>query len=194
MKLNIDNIYATLSHLHFLYKLVILRDNTIQDIHKTSFKKRILKMTKPILEPNYNQINTPIHHDNLVLKNAHVWHKLFENKIEKTIEINDEVDDATNDKNVIHYWHEEFQLTQEDETILLYPYGWLNDQHMGAIMQMLYINKLQSIKYELHTYAIIGRINRIMNKAPQHIFDNNNHWILVEIHKSTPCSHCTIYD
>ncbi len=73
---------------------------------------------------------------------------MFENKIEKTIEINDELDDATNDKNVIHYWHEEFQLIEEDETILLHPNGWLNDQHMGVAMQMLYINKLQSIKDE----------------------------------------------
>lgn len=118
---------------------------------------------------------------------------MFENKIEKFIEINDELDDATNDENVIHYWHEKFQLTKEDETILLHPNGWLNDQHMGVVMQMLYIIKLQSIKYEQHTYAIIGRINRIINKAPQHIFSNNNHWILVEIHTSTPCSHCTIY-
>ncbi len=89
---------------------------------------------------------------------------MFENKIEKNIKINDELDDATNDKNVMHYWHEEFQLTEEDETIILHPNGWFNDQHMRATMQMLYINKLQSIKYE-HTYAIIGKINRIINIA-----------------------------
>jgi hypothetical protein len=46
---------------------------------------------------------------------------LFENKIEKTIEINDELDDATNDENVIHYWHEEFQLIKEDENIIFDP-------------------------------------------------------------------------
>jgi hypothetical protein len=63
-----DNIYVTLSHLHSLDRLVVLQDITIQDIHKTSFKKRLLKMTKPILEPNVDQINTPIHHDNLVQK------------------------------------------------------------------------------------------------------------------------------
>jgi len=64
---------------------------------------------------------------------------------------------------------------------------------MGASMQMLYINKLQSIKCEQHTYAIIRRFNKIINKAIQHIFINNNHWILLEIHTSTPCSHCRIY-
>jgi hypothetical protein len=53
---------------------------------------------------------------------------LFENKIEKTIEINDELDDVTTNENVIHYWHEESQLTEEDETIRLHQNGWLNDQ------------------------------------------------------------------
>jgi hypothetical protein len=46
---------------------------------------------------------------------------LFENKIEKTIEINDELNDATNDENVIRYWHEEFQLIEEDENIIFDP-------------------------------------------------------------------------
>jgi hypothetical protein len=49
-----DNIYVTLSHLHSLDRLVILRGITIQDIHKTSFKKRLLKMTKSI----WNQMLT----------------------------------------------------------------------------------------------------------------------------------------
>jgi hypothetical protein len=53
-------------------------------------------MTNPILGPNVNQINTPIHCENSVKKYAHVQYKLFKNKIEKTIEINDEFDDATN--------------------------------------------------------------------------------------------------
>jgi hypothetical protein len=128
-------------------------------------------MTKSILEPNVNQINTPIiHHDNSVKRSAHIQHKLFENKIEKTMETNDELDDATTDENVIHYRHEESQLTEEDETIRLHQNGWLNDQHMGTVMQMLYINKLQSTKYEQHTYAIIGRINRIINKTPRDTF------------------------
>jgi hypothetical protein len=75
----------------------------------------------------------------------------------------------------------------------IWSYGWLNDQHMGASMQMFYINKLQSIRCEQHTYAIIRRFNRIINKAIQHIFINNNYWILLEIHTSTPCSHRTIH-
>jgi hypothetical protein len=79
------------------------------------------------------------------------------------------------------------------ENILLDPNGWLNDQQLGVVMQISYINKLQSIEYQQHTYASVGRFNRIINKAFQHIFINNNHWTLVEIHTSTPCSHCTIY-
>jgi hypothetical protein len=51
---------------------------------------------------------------------------------------------------------------------------------MGASMQMFYINKLQSIKYKQHTYAIIRRFNKIINKALQHIFINNNHWIFLK--------------
>jgi len=77
-------------------------------------------MRIPILGPNVNQINTPIHHDNSI-KKCTCSYKLFENKIEKTIEINDELDDATNDENVIHYWHEEFQLIKEDENIIFDP-------------------------------------------------------------------------
>jgi hypothetical protein len=42
-------------------------------------------------------------------------------------------------------------------------------------MQILYINKLQSIGYEQHTYAIMGVINKIVQNSHQHIFINNNH-------------------
>jgi len=42
-------------------------------------------------------------------------------------------------------------------------------------MQILYINKLQSIGYEQHTYAIMGVINKIVQNFCQRIFINNNH-------------------
>jgi hypothetical protein len=61
-------------------------------------------------------------------------------------------------------------------------------------MQILYINKLQSIGYEQHTYTIMGTINKIVQNSFQHIFINNNHWILVKLHTSIPNLHCTIYD
>jgi len=34
---------------------------------------------------------------------------------------------------------------------------WLNDQHLENAMQILYVEKLQSLKYEQHTYAIIEK-------------------------------------
>ncbi len=50
-------------------------------------------------------------------------------------------------------------LTKEDENMLLNPNGWLNDQHLGKAMQILYKEKLQSIKYE-QTYTIMRTINK----------------------------------
>jgi len=61
-------------------------------------------------------------------------------------------------------------------------------------MQILYINKLQSIGYEQHTYANMGVINKIVQNSLQHIFINNNHYILVKIHTSILNLHCAIYD
>jgi len=54
---------------------------------------------------------------------------------------------VTND-DVIHYWHEEFQLVEEDENILLNPNGWSSEQHLGTSMQILYKIKLECIGYE----------------------------------------------
>jgi hypothetical protein len=61
-------------------------------------------------------------------------------------------------------------------------------------MQILYVKKLQFLGYQQHTYAIIGTIHRYSNNCFQHIFINNNHWILVKIRASTLNIHYTIYD
>jgi hypothetical protein len=61
-------------------------------------------------------------------------------------------------------------------------------------MQILYVEKLQSLGYEQHTYAIIGKQCTCVKKILQHIFINNDHWILVKIHMSTLNLHCMIYD
>jgi len=61
-------------------------------------------------------------------------------------------------------------------------------------MQILYVEKLQSLGYEQHTYAIIGKKCTCVKKCLQHIFINNDHWILVKIHMSTPNLHYKIYD
>jgi hypothetical protein len=61
-------------------------------------------------------------------------------------------------------------------------------------MPILYVGKLQSLGYEQHTYAIIGKNCTCIKKCFQHIFINNNHWILIKIHMIIPNLHCTIYD
>jgi len=42
-------------------------------------------------------------------------------------------------------------------------------------MQILYVEKLQSLGYEQHTYEIIGKKSMSIKKCLQHIFINNNH-------------------
>jgi len=58
----------------------------------------------------------------------------------------------------------------------------------------LYVQNLQSLGYEQHTYAIIGKKCTRVKKCLQHIFINNYHWILAKIHMSPPNLHCTIYN
>jgi hypothetical protein len=50
--------------------------------------------------------------------------------------------DENNDNNIINYWHEEFQLIKNGENVFWSPNGWLNDQHLVATMQILYVQKL----------------------------------------------------
>ncbi len=40
----------------------------------------------------------------------------------------------------------------------------------------------------------MGTINKIIQKSLEHVFINNNHWILVKIYISIPYSHCIVYD
>jgi len=69
----------------------------------------------------------------------------------------------------------------------------LNDQHLGMTMQILHKDKLQYLRYEQHTYTIMGTIEKIVRKSFQHVFINNNHWILIKINTFALDSHCTIY-
>jgi hypothetical protein len=72
-------------------------------------------------------------------------HDMCKTKNDNIIEINDDLN------NVIHYRHEEFQLTKEDENIFFNPNGWLNDQHLGTTMQILHKNKLKPLGHEQQT-------------------------------------------
>jgi hypothetical protein len=69
----------------------------------------------------------------------------------------------------------------------------LNDQHLGMAMQILHKGKLQSLIYEQHTHTIMGTIDKIVRKSFQHVFINNNHWILIKVNTFALDSHCTIY-
>jgi hypothetical protein len=59
-------------------------------------------------------------------------------------------------------------------------------------MQILYVQKLKLLGHQQHTYAIIGTIHRYLTNSTY--FQNNNHWILVQIITSTLNFHYIIYD
>jgi len=61
-------------------------------------------------------------------------------------------------------------------------------------MQILYVEKLQSLGYEQHTYAMIGKKCTRVKKCLQLMFINNYHRILVKTHMSPPNLHCIIYN
>ncbi len=94
----------------------------------------------------------------------------------------------------IDYWIEDLQSIKVDESILLDSNRWIIDQYLASAMQILYVEKLQLLGYEQHTYAIIGKKCTCVKKCLQHIFTNNDHWILVKLHMSTPNLHYKIYD
>ncbi len=48
--------------------------------------------------------------------------------------------------------------------------------------------------YQQHTHTIIGTIHKYWTNCLQHVFINNNHWILVQMHAFTLDLHCIIYD
>jgi hypothetical protein len=112
----------------------------------------------------------------------------------KKFAISNDLENDSNEHDNIDYWIEYLQSIKVDESFLLDSNMWLSDQCLGSAMQILYVDKLQSLGYEQHTYAIIGKKCTCVKKCLQHIFINNNHWILVKIHMSTPNLHYKIYD
>jgi hypothetical protein len=81
-------------------------------------------------------------------------------KGKKNLIVISDSDDDNIENNIINYWHEEFQLIKIGENILLNPYGWLNDQHLAIVMQILYVQKLQLLGYQQHIDVIIRTIHR----------------------------------
>jgi hypothetical protein len=64
------------------------------------------------------------------------------NENNKNIEISSDSKNDHNDYDTIDYWHD-LQLTKANECILLDSNKWLRHQHLGTIMQILYVGKLQ---------------------------------------------------
>jgi hypothetical protein len=109
--------------------------------------------------------------------------------------ISNDLENNSNECDNIDYWIKDLQSIKVDESsILLDLNRWLSGQYLGSPMQILYVEKLQSLGYEQHTYAIIGKKCTCIKKCLQHIFINNDHLILVKIHMSTPNLHYKIYD
>ncbi len=54
-------------------------------------------------------------------------HEMCEIEDKNIIKTYDNLNSATNNNDVIHYWHEIFQLAKKDENIILNQNGWLNN-------------------------------------------------------------------
>jgi len=109
---------------------VILQNITIQNICKANFKKGSLDMTIiPIVMLDIEKTITP----KCLKERKQMQHEVCKTKNDNIIEINDNLNDAMNNDDVIHYWHEKFQLTKENENIFLNPNGWLSDQHLEQL-------------------------------------------------------------
>jgi hypothetical protein len=70
-------------------------------------------------------------------------HEMREIEYENILKTYDNLDNATNNNDVIYYWHEKNQLTKKDENTFPNQNGLLNNQHLGTTMQILYEEKLQ---------------------------------------------------
>jgi hypothetical protein len=51
--------------------------------------------------------------------------------------------------------------------------GWTTNNYQSW---MLYVQKLQSLDYQQHTYVIIGSMHRCLNNYLQHVFINDNEY------------------
>jgi hypothetical protein len=62
--------------------------------------------------------------------------------------ISSDLENDSNEYDNIDYWIENLQLINVNESILFDSNEWLNDQHLESVMQILYVEKLQSLEYE----------------------------------------------
>jgi ABC-type Fe3+/spermidine/putrescine transport system ATPase subunit len=76
-------------------------------------------MTTPIVKTYIGKTNILKCHK----KNKHMQHEICEIDDENIIKTYDNLNNATNNNNFIHYWHEKIQLTKKNENTLLSPNG-----------------------------------------------------------------------
>jgi hypothetical protein len=162
--------------------LLILRDISIEDICKAIFKQGSLEMTKPFSDQkNINTNGIKTNKDIEIPIDSNIDLKKYDDNLLHNKEtriffaISSDSKNNSNEYHNIDYWNKDLQLTKADENIPLDPNEWLSDQHLKTTMQILYVEKLQSLGYEQHTYAIIGKKCTCVKKCLQHIFINNNH-------------------
>ncbi len=118
------------------------KNNTLEN---TQTKLHHIKIEKNIEISNYSN-NDPIDFDDASQPKLH---KIKTNKI---IEISSALENDPNAYDIMHYWYEYLQLTKVDGNIFLDLNKWLSNQHLGTIMQILYVEKLLSLGYEQHTF------------------------------------------
>jgi hypothetical protein len=63
-------------------------------------------------------------------------------KKQKNKTISSDPENESSEYDNIDYWIEDLQLTKVGENILLDSNKWLNDQHLGSVMEILHVEKL----------------------------------------------------
>jgi hypothetical protein len=72
--------------------------------------------------------------------------EILEQKYDHLIMINDASNNDIIVDYVINYKHEMLQLNNKN--ILFSPNGWMNDEHLIVVMQILYVKSLQLLGYQ----------------------------------------------
>jgi hypothetical protein len=97
--------------------------------------------TKLHIKTNINtETSNDLDDDPINCDDNNQW-KFHQIKTNKNIEMSSDLENDLNEYDTIDYWHKELQLIKENWNILLHPNKWLNDQHLGTTMQILYVEK-----------------------------------------------------
>ncbi len=72
-------------------------------------------MTTHVVRLNIEKTITPKCHK----EKKQMQHEQYKTKNDNIIEINDDLDNVRNNDDIMHYWHEEFQLVKKMKTYIL---------------------------------------------------------------------------